>query len=183
MGSAIILVSAICRPSIIARSTPPTAAEREAARQPPRAAKTPPVSVPEMMEFHGSSFLRMATSEQSKDEKRPPHTAKLPPITGTRAYTAVMLPSSRSPRGEFLAPLMLCQRPPPMAPIEKAPPMSSRIRCGQGSRSWTLMLAEVCYCSDFYLIPALRGGGDGDTWRDAREPDGRLFRFNEPKVE
>ena len=27
-----------------------------------------------------------------------------------------------------------------MAPIEKAPPMSSRIRCGHGSRSWTLML-------------------------------------------
>ena len=65
-------------PSIIASSTPPTAAERAAARQPPRAARTPPVAAPETMEFHGSSFFRMATSEQSKDEKSPPQTAKLP---------------------------------------------------------------------------------------------------------
>ena len=34
------------------------------------------------MEFHGSSFLRSATSVQSKVEKSPPHTAKLPPILG-----------------------------------------------------------------------------------------------------
>ena len=78
VGSLSIFVSAICRPSIIARSTPPTAAERPAARQPPRAASTPPVNAPDMMEFHGSSFFRMATSEQSKVEKSPPHTAKVP---------------------------------------------------------------------------------------------------------
>ena len=46
---------------------------------------TPPVSAPDAIEFHGSSFRRMATSEQSKVEKRPPHTAKLPPTTGARA--------------------------------------------------------------------------------------------------
>ena len=197
------------RPSIIASSTPPTAAERPAARQPPRAARTPPVAAPEMIEFHGSSFLRIATREQSKVEKRPPHTAKLPaevwgralvmaprrrellpqshiythppalpvrwaagrelgrdaarspPMIGALAFTAVTLPSSRSPRGEFRAPLTLFQlqtagsaqpralwdgggvvrvrggthTPPPIAPMANAPPMSSKMRCGHGSRS------------------------------------------------
>ena len=58
-------------------------------------------------------------------------------MTGALALTAVTLPSSRSPRGEFLAPFTLFQTPPPMAPMAKAPPMSSKMRCGQGSRSWT----------------------------------------------
>eukprot|EP00964_Phaeocystis_antarctica_P078153 scaffold48599_cov61-Phaeocystis_antarctica.AAC.6 len=64
-----------------------------------------------------------------------------PPMTGALAFTAVTLPSSRSPRGEFLAPFTLFQTPPPMAPMAKAPPMSSKMRCGQGSRSWTDILA------------------------------------------
>lgn len=76
--SAIILVRKMLSPSIIASNTPPTAADRLAARQPPRAARTPPVAAPEMIEFHGSSFLRIATKVQSNVEKRPPQTAKLP---------------------------------------------------------------------------------------------------------
>lgn len=60
-------------------------------------------------------------------------------MTGALAFTAVTLPSSRSPRGEFLAPFTLFQTPPPMAPMAKAPPMSSKMRCGQGSRSCTDM--------------------------------------------
>eukprot|EP00965_Chrysotila_dentata_P221262 6192292-Pleurochrysis_carterae.AAC.2 len=66
------------RPSIMASSTPPTAAERLAARQPPRAASTPPVKAPEVIEFHGSSLRRSQTSVQSNIENSPPHTAKLP---------------------------------------------------------------------------------------------------------
>ena len=66
------------KPSIIARSTPPTAADRLAARHPPRAASTPPVAAPEAMEFQGSSLLRAQTSMQSNVENRPPQTAKLP---------------------------------------------------------------------------------------------------------
>ena len=62
---------------------------------------------------------------------------RVPPITGTRALTAVTEPISRSPRGELRAPFTTCQTPPPMAPMLKAPPMSSRMRCGQGSRSCT----------------------------------------------
>lgn len=41
-----------------------------------------PVSAPAAMLFHGSSFLRTATSVQSKVLNRPPHTAKLPPMRG-----------------------------------------------------------------------------------------------------
>lgn len=39
------------------------------------AANIPPVAAPEIIEFHGSSFLRIYTSEQSIVEKSPPHTA------------------------------------------------------------------------------------------------------------
>ena len=65
----------------MASSTPPTAADRLAARQPPRAASTPPVAAPEMMEFQGSSFFLIATSVQSNEEKSPPQTAKFPADT------------------------------------------------------------------------------------------------------
>ena len=58
-----------------------------------------------------------------------------PPMTGALALIAVTLPSIRSPFGEFLAPFTLFQTPPPIAPIAKAPPMSSKMRCGHGSRS------------------------------------------------
>jgi len=44
----------------------------------PRAARIPPVSAPDAMAFHGSSLCRIATSPQSKVEKRPPHTANCP---------------------------------------------------------------------------------------------------------
>mmetsp|Transcript_41771 Transcript_41771/g.94365 ORF Transcript_41771/g.94365 Transcript_41771/m.94365 type:complete len:225 (-) Transcript_41771:78-752(-) len=128
LESAIIFVKKMLSPSIIASNTPPTAAERPAARHPPRAASTPPVAAPEMIEFHGSSFLRIATSEQSKVENRPPHTAKFPPIIGALALTAVTPPIKRSPRGELRAPLTLFHTPPPMAPIANAPPMSSNMR-------------------------------------------------------
>lgn len=40
------------------------------------------MSAPAAIEFQGSSFLRSATSVQSKVEKRPPQTAKLPPMRG-----------------------------------------------------------------------------------------------------
>ena len=81
-------------------------------------------------------------------------------MTGALAFTAVTLPSSRSPRGEFLAPFTLFQTPPPMAPMAKAPPMSSKMRCGQGSRS----------CTDILLRrdePLLRAGGELDAWEQA----------------
>ena len=81
MVSAIIFVRKMFRPSIMASSTPPTAADRLAARQPPRAASTPPVAAPEMMEFQGSSFFLIATSVQSNEEKSPPQTAKFPADT------------------------------------------------------------------------------------------------------
>ena len=48
-GSESIFVMKIWRPSIIASRTPPTAADFQAARKPPRAASTPPVAAPEMI--------------------------------------------------------------------------------------------------------------------------------------
>ena len=187
----------------MASSTPPTAADRLAARQPPRAASTPPVAAPEMMEFQGSSFCLRATSVQSNDEKSPPQTAKFPadrrfrlsarqslwsglrvgaraqqaqsvllccargrgapPMTGALAFTAVTLPSSRSPRGEFLAPFTLFQTPPPMAPMAKAPPMSSKMRCGQGSRSCTDMLLRRDACCQSRCRPWTPGSKPADA--------------------
>ena len=77
-------------------------------------------------------------------------------MTGALALTAVTLPSSRSPRGEFLAPFTLFQTPPPMAPMAKAPPMSSKMRCGQGSRSWTDIRTPRARCVG---DDCRRGGG------------------------
>jgi len=100
------------------------------ALMPCRAASVPPVRNPEPIAFHGSSFCRIKASVQSKLEKSPPHTAKLPPVMGARLLTALSAPTKRSPFGEFLAPLYACTTPPPIAPIAKAPPKSSRMRHG-----------------------------------------------------
>jgi len=81
-GGAVILVSRMPNPSIIARSTPPNAADLAADAGPVRSCKKPPVRAPAAMEFQGSSFLRTATSTQSNEEKSPPQTAKEPPTRG-----------------------------------------------------------------------------------------------------
>lgn len=47
------------------------------------------------------------------------------------------LPRSLAPPGLFFAPLSACQIPPPTAPIPNAPPTSSRMRSGHGSRLWS----------------------------------------------
>ena len=122
-------------PSINAKSTPPTAAALAMARGPARAARIPPVAAPEIIEFHGSSFCLKAVSVQSQQANIPPHTANCPPRTGDRAWTALKDPAKRAPAGEIQAPLTVCHIPPPIAPMQKAPPTSSTIRHGQGSRS------------------------------------------------
>jgi hypothetical protein len=122
-------------PSIRAKRTPPTTAALAMALGPARAAKTPPVAAPLIMEFHGSSFCRIEVRVQSQQAKSPPQTANCPPSTGPLACTADRLPAKRAPAGAIRAPLMVCQRPPPMAPMEKAPPTSSTMRQGHGSRS------------------------------------------------
>mmetsp|Transcript_18462 Transcript_18462/g.52760 ORF Transcript_18462/g.52760 Transcript_18462/m.52760 type:complete len:260 (-) Transcript_18462:66-845(-) len=134
-GGAIIFVIMMPMPSINASSTPPTSAALAMARGPARPAKIPPVAAPLTIEFHGSSFWRMAVSEQSQHAKSPPHTANCPPSTGARACTALSEPVSRAPAGASRAPLMECQMPPPMFPMQKAPPTSSTMRHGHGSLS------------------------------------------------
>lgn len=57
------------------------------------AARMPPVRAPLMMEFHGSSFCRRYTREQSIVENIPPQTAKLPATMGDRSLIAAKLPS------------------------------------------------------------------------------------------
>jgi hypothetical protein len=135
LGGAIILVIMMPIPSIKANKTPPTTAALAAALGPARAAKTPPVVAPLRMEFQGSSFCRMAVKVQSQQAKTPPQTANCPPKTGARAWTAERDPARRAPLGAIRAPLMECQIPPPMFPMQKAPPTSSTTRQGQGSRS------------------------------------------------
>lgn len=63
------------------------------AGNPLRAAKIPPVAAPLIMEFHGSSFLRIWIKAQSIVENIPPHTAKLPAIIGDLCLIAVKLPT------------------------------------------------------------------------------------------
>mmetsp|Transcript_15774 Transcript_15774/g.25704 ORF Transcript_15774/g.25704 Transcript_15774/m.25704 type:complete len:260 (-) Transcript_15774:90-869(-) len=126
-GGAKALVNMIPAPSIMASINAPAKAFFAAVLGPARAARTPPVSPPEMIEFHGSSFCLIATREQSKTANIPPHIAKFPPRTGERALTACKAPSIRWPLGAFRAPLKTFQAPPPMAPIQNAAPTSSKI--------------------------------------------------------
>ena len=60
-----------------------------------RAARIPPVAAPLMIEFQGSSFLRMCARVQSNVVNIPPHIAKLPPIMGARSLTASREPTRR----------------------------------------------------------------------------------------
>mmetsp|Transcript_31569 Transcript_31569/g.79847 ORF Transcript_31569/g.79847 Transcript_31569/m.79847 type:complete len:205 (+) Transcript_31569:321-935(+) len=136
-GGLLMRVRKMPRPSIIASSTPPKAAARMALAGPVRRLRKPPVSAPAAMLFQGSSLRRSATREQSKVLKRPPQTAKEPPMRGASRRTASMPPRSRKPDGLFFAPISRWYSPPPTAPIPNAPPTSSRMRSGQGSRPWS----------------------------------------------
>jgi hypothetical protein len=77
----------------------------------------------------------MYDMEQSQHAKMPPHTANCPPNTGERARTAVIEPFIRDPTGASLAPFIVCHIPPPIAPMQNAPPKSSKILQGHGSLS------------------------------------------------
>ena len=98
-----------------------------------------PVKAPDVIEFHGSSFLRKYINEQSMVENKPPHTAKLPPITGARDLTVDQAPVVRleNPDGALRNPFIAWKTPPPMAPMVNAPPQSSTIRHGHGSREYS----------------------------------------------
>jgi len=121
-------------PSKTPRRIPQAMADPKADLGPLRAAKQPPVKKPDMMAFQGSSFCRQPLMAQSKVENMPPQTPKLPPVTGARAFMEETAPMKRSPLGEFLAPFIPCQIPPPTAPMANAPPKSLRMTHGQGSR-------------------------------------------------
>lgn len=92
--------------------------------------------------------------------------SQLPPSTGARALTANKALGILSPYfpplshleilfsrfsmlltlGAFLAPFTACQIPPPMAPMENAPPKSFKITQGQGSREWSeLRITDDCW--------------------------------------
>ncbi|KAK3911302.1 Rho guanine nucleotide exchange factor 8 [Frankliniella fusca] len=74
----------------------------------------------------------------------PPQTAKLPAITGDRCCIADKLPAKRLeiPLGALRKPRKLWKTPPPMAPIANAPPISSIIRHGHGSRVYSSICKE-----------------------------------------
>lgn len=55
--------------------------------------------------------------------------------------------------GLFLAPLIPCQIPPPIAPIENAPPKSFKMTYGLNSH-----ITKVSHLSQ---VPVFRGGGKG----------------------
>ena len=109
------------------------------------------------------AFLLTYCNEQSKREKVSPQFAKLPPSLGDSRLNACMksepahspiadvcqdcattssqgllltsiAPRIRKPGGEFRIPLIRCHAPPPTAPMPNAPPISSMILSGQGSR-------------------------------------------------
>lgn len=136
-GGAVNLVNMILIPSMTANKNPPNAADLAALGNPYRSCNTPPVAAPEMIGFHGSSFRRTATSAQSNAENNPPHTANDPPILGASRRIASNPPIIAWPRGELYAPLTRFTTPPPTAPMANAPPMSSKILCGHGSRPWS----------------------------------------------
>ena len=61
----------------------------------------------------------------------------------THTHTS-KLPRSLAPPGLFFAPLRACQIPPPTAPMPNAPPTSSRMRSGHGSRLWSTEGPPCC---------------------------------------
>jgi len=135
--SFMILETKTPTPSNTPNRIPQATAEPKADLGPLRAAKQPPVKKPEAMAFHASSFCLQPLMAQSNVENIPPQTPKLPPVTGARDLITERAPGNRSPLGEFRAPLIPCQRPPPIAPMEKAAPKSLRITHGQGSLVWS----------------------------------------------
>mmetsp|Transcript_14034 Transcript_14034/g.26977 ORF Transcript_14034/g.26977 Transcript_14034/m.26977 type:complete len:270 (-) Transcript_14034:436-1245(-) len=167
------LVISIPKPSIMARIIPPKAPLTSTSFGPLLIAKTPPVSAPAAIEFHGSSFFLIPTRMQSKVLKSPPQTAKLPPSRGDSLRMASSAPFTLAPGGEFLSPLTRYQTPPPTAPIPNALPQSSKILCGQGSRPWStgpLAITNLSYslslylslslsCSFYWTAPPCVGGG------------------------
>ncbi|EJK54814.1 hypothetical protein THAOC_25527, partial [Thalassiosira oceanica] len=64
-------------------------------------------------------------------------------MTGAREAQFPRAPDRRDPEGDSQAPFPRCQIPPPMAPKAKAPPTSSMMRYGHGSRSDMLELLIV----------------------------------------
>ena len=76
-------------------------------------------------------FRRIATSAVERAEEAAPHREE-PPIFGARA-DRLQASSQRVPLRGAEAPTRFTA-PPPTAPIANAPPMSSKMRCGQGSR-------------------------------------------------
>lgn len=60
------------------------------------------------------------------------------------ALRTSMAPSMRKPGGELRIPFIKCQAPPPTAPMPKAPPMSSMMRSGHGSR-WCSTCPDCCW--------------------------------------
>ncbi|OUS42810.1 hypothetical protein BE221DRAFT_201678 [Ostreococcus tauri] len=138
-GGAVNRVSMILIPSITANRNPPNAADLAADGNPYRSCNTPPVAAPEMIGFHGSSFRLTATSAQSNAENNPPHTANEPPTRGASRRIASRPPITAKPLGELYAPLTRFTNPPPTAPMANAPPTSSKILCGHGSRPWSTL--------------------------------------------
>ena len=153
-GGAVNRVNIMLIPSITANRNPPNAADRAALGNPYLSCSAPPVAAPLMIGFHGSSFLRAATSAQSNALNSPPQTANEPPIRGASRRIASAALASANPLGALYAPLTRLTTPPPTAPIANAPPRSSKILCGHGSRPWS---------TDAMATRASRSAGDRVT--------------------
>ena len=66
---------------------PPIHAYLNAAYGPLLIYRSPPVTNPATIAFHGSSFYLKCISKQSQELKHPPHIANEPPINGARFLT------------------------------------------------------------------------------------------------
>ncbi len=68
----------------------------------------------------------------------------------TEATPTSIAPRILDPEGWLRSPFIKCQKPPPTAPMAKAPPMSSRILSGHGSRPCSI--CGCCCCAIVQLI-------------------------------
>ena len=112
-------------------------------------------------------------------ENKPPQTAKEPPILGASLRMASNPPWRMYPRGELYAPLHKWTTPPPMAPMAKAPPRSSRILCGHGSRPWSTFVAMIRNSDS--LSSDRRSGVNCAFWMTVRATPGGFFAPGETK--
>ena len=149
-----------------------TRVQSKVEKSPPHTAKLPPIlgaSPPDrlprsMPHFHSAKNVCRPTSSQPAAPWAPPHTsfAAVGADSSTEMRAAPRWRRSRAGVGGRVLHALdqVPQAAPRRRPCRRAPPMSSRMRSGQGSRPWST-LAPLGRCPGPDIPPPAAQAGDG----------------------